>query len=696
MAESRALVPYEEAQPGAERRGDDDLERLIRYYEEAEEAQYDARTKAERDRDYVDNKQLTDDEVRKLQRRGQPPISLNVIRSRAAFMAGLEKKQRRDPKAYPRNNPEDVNAAEAFTDGMRYVVETADYASKRSQAWRNIIVEGYGGLELAAIRKRDGFEFTIARIPWDRAFYDPHSAEPDFSDARYLGQVLWMDFDEALARAVSNGYVDEKRAREVLETTLASAPTQSRTFDDKPKWKVWADGKRKRVRLVMMWHREPSGWKYCEFTNGGKLAYAEAPYVDQDGESYCPWIFESANVDRDNNRYGEVRHLIDPQDEINKRRSKALHQSISRGVIAESGAVEDENKVRRELTKPDFYIEVAPMVERFEIVDGQQLAAGQVALLQDAMNYIMQSGPNAALLGKGVEEQSGRAIEAQQAGGLVEQSDLMDTLRRMDWRVFKVIASMIKQFWDAPKWIRVTDDDDAPKWVGLNEPMLTDPMTGRTESESVWRQLLERGDPVDPSTLQRAVDPMTGQPMLANDVARLDMDILISDSPDTIVRSAEWKQGIMQMLASGAPPPMIRLAIEIEDSIRPKEKKRILDLLETLTQQPPDPAAQDAQRLDKEMAEAKIAETRSKTYKNLTSGEKTMAEVGARMPLPDVGAGMSDEPIPPQGGPPMPPEGPPGPPPGPEMATPEPGSPPGPMPPDAPPPGMMTGGPLAA
>jgi hypothetical protein len=88
----------------------------------------------------------------------------------------------------------------------------------------------------------------------------------------------------------------------------------------------------------MMWHREPTAGSYCEFTKAGSWPTADQPYVDQDGESYCPWIFESANVDRENNRYGEMRHLIDPQDEVNKRRSKALHLLNSRGVIAEPRA----------------------------------------------------------------------------------------------------------------------------------------------------------------------------------------------------------------------------------------------------------------------------------------------------------------------------------------------------------------------
>jgi hypothetical protein len=29
---------------------------------------------------------------------------------------------------------------------------------------------------------------------WDRIIYDPHARRKDFGDARYLGQVIWLDF----------------------------------------------------------------------------------------------------------------------------------------------------------------------------------------------------------------------------------------------------------------------------------------------------------------------------------------------------------------------------------------------------------------------------------------------------------------------------------------------------------------------
>lgn len=639
------LHPANDVAPAATSMDDETLPRLIQNYSDSEEAQCGAREKSERDRDYVDNKQLTAEEIRKIEGRGQPAVIRNMIRTRARFLTGLEKKQRRDPKAWPRNNPEDVAGAEAFTSAMRYATEKADYASARSAAWSNVAVEGYGGVEVAAVTKRNGdVEFTTKRIPWDRIGYDPHSSEPDFSDSRYFYQVLWLDRAEAMARAVSNGK-DKAEAEDILTGCLNSAPGLAKTYDDKPRWTIWADARRKRVRIVMMWEKGLDGWTYYEFTNAGILLESHAPYVDEDEESYCPWVLESANVDRENNRYGELRHLIDPQDEINKRLSKAVHQVNSRGVIAEEGAVADVNATRRELTKADFYIQLQPGAPRFEIVEGATLAPAQAALLQSAMSYIGDQSANDALRGTGATtSQSGRAIEAQQAGGLIEHGDLNDTLRRMDWRVFRILASMIKQKWTAEKWVRVTDDPDAPEWVGLNELLWVDPETGQIAPTSEWKKLSQQG--ADFGALEPVIDPQTGEQAKNNDVAKLDMDIIVTDAPDTVTLDGENFTAFTQLLTAGIPPLLLKLAIEMHPGLSGKRKNQLLDLVEKMTKPPEQPQGQsDAERLAKERVEAEIAETRSKTYKNLADGETKMASAYQQpLPMPDVAEGMTDAP----------------------------------------------------
>ena len=74
-------------------------------------------------------------------------------------------------------------------------------------------------------------------------------------------------------------------------------------------------------------------WYFAEYTKAGMLKGGESPYQDEDGKPCFPLIMETAYIDRENNRYGEVRQFIDPQDEINKRRSKALHIMNTRQII---------------------------------------------------------------------------------------------------------------------------------------------------------------------------------------------------------------------------------------------------------------------------------------------------------------------------------------------------------------------------
>lgn len=610
------------AEPVLQTAEDAVLARLVRQFEEAEEATRSAREKSERDRDYYDNKQLTQEEHDELEKRGQPPISFNVIKSRVEFLQGIEKKQRRDPKAWPRN-PQDSNAADAYTDGMRYAVLRADYETARSNAWKNITVEGFGGIEGWVEPARDGnYNIKMKRIPWDRLFYDPHSVEADFSDATYLGQVLWLDEAAAVLR-----YGEDVRG---IITTALSPTTISETYDDKPKWTQWADRKRKRVRIVVMWDLGPEGWTCYDFTKASIITETPGPYLDEEGESYCPLILESAHVDRDNNRYGEVRALIDPQDEINKRRSKALWLVTTRGVIAEEGAVADKEKTRRELARPDFYIEKAPDAQ-FEIVNSGDLAAGQAQLGQQAMAYVMQSGPNAALLGKGTEDQSGRAIEAQQAGGMIEQGDIMDTLRRLDQRAFRMVANMMKQWWPAQKWINVTDDELAPKWVGFNVPLWVDQQTGETGTEQDWQEKIAAG--AQPM-LAPDIDPETGEQRLSNDLARLDMDIILSDAPDMVTLDGETYGALMQVLSSGMPPPMMRLAIELHPGLNTKRKKQALDMLEQMAApQQPDPMAEQAQGMAMERAQAETEEIKARAFKHVAQGEQAAAKAQEPAPL---------------------------------------------------------------
>lgn len=530
-ADVRAVAGYEFIDVGST------VSKLCRWFEEAEDQTYEARKLAERDRDYYDNDQWTPEELAILRKRKQPALTINYIKRKVEFLRGYERRQRSDPKAYPRT-PQHTDMADAATDSLRFVADQNDFDEIRSQVYENLLIEGYGGADVVVENHPTGTDVVIQYVPWDRIFYDPHSRKPDFSDAKYKGIVIWMDKEEA--------YELFPDRREAIETTLASV-SLSDTYDDRPRF-TWCDNRRSRVRIVQMHWYEGGEWWVCTYTKGGALTDPQvSPYVDEYGRSACSLILRSAYIDRENNRYGSVRDLISLQDEINKRRSKALHLINMRQFQYERGAIEDVNKVKAELAKPDGAVEVNPTMQ-FQILPTNDMAAGNMQLLQQATMEMQASGPNAAMAGKDPRDQSGRAIQAQQQGGAVEIEPQMDALRQWTRDIYQAVWLRVRQFWTGEKWIRVTDSDKNLKWVGLNHPVtLKEELAKvpREEAEQIVQSMgLQPGDP----RLDMVV-------RVENDISGLDVDIIIEEGPDVVTIQAEQFAQLADLASKGLPIP---------------------------------------------------------------------------------------------------------------------------------------------
>jgi hypothetical protein len=604
----------------------DDLARYVAMFQDAEEATSSEREYSERDRDYYDNKQLSAAEVAALKKRGQPAIVINRIKRKIDFLRGVEQQQRTDPKAFPRN-PQDEDSAHAATDALRYVADRNRYDTVRSAVWENLLVEGLGGAEVVVEMKKSGPEIVLRQLPWDRLFRDPHSREPDCSDGNYLGLVTWMDWADARDRWPDSA--------DDLETVL-SQTSLGDTFDDRPRDLLWCDGKRKRVRVVQMWHKRQGQWHHCTFTKGALLEEGVSPYLDGDGEPECPIILASAYIARDNARYGVVREMIGPQDEINKRRSKALHLLTMRQVVADRGAVEDSRAARIELAKPDGYIEVNPN-KRFEIQQTADLAAGQFQLLQHATMEIDAMGPNASMQGKSAASQSGRAIQAQQQGGYIELGPMMDRLRQFNVSVYRAIWNRVRQFWTEERWVRVTDDERNIRFVPLNKPI--------TAGDQYAQQLQQMGVP--PEQVQAEMQALAGDPRaqqvvgVQNSVAEMDVDIVVDEAPDSITIQHEQFELIVQLVQAGVPiPPDVLVEMS-----QLRNKDTVLEKLRG-GGEGQDPAA--AQAAAEEQAQAKqliVAKSTAEVRLLEAQAAKAQADAQARMievQKPDPAAPMPE------------------------------------------------------
>lgn len=510
----------------------------------------EARDISEKCRDYFDHKQWTDSEAQKLRKRNQAPIVVNRVRPKVKGLIGLYSLRQSDPKAYPRTQKHE-KSSHAITDALRYVSDNVSFNDTKTCVAEDFFVEGYGGAIVEIKKRRDELEIEVNQIPWDRIYFDPHSRRKDFKDARFLGFYMWIDKDQ----------VKEMFGKDY--DSIVQNMTTDETFEDRPRW---VDKETNRIRVAVHYWKK-GGWKFgvfCEDT--WLIKEQDSPYLDEDGLPCCPIELVCANIDRDNNRYGEVLGYLDQQDEINHRRSKALHQISSRQTHGRKGAVQDIPKLKRELAKPDGHVEWngEEFGKDFGIIPNNDMTQGQFNLYQDAKSELDAVGFNAQLAGERQQgDLSGRAIEKLQAAGTIELNQDYSLLANWEKRIYRQIWCRIKNTWTKEKWIRITDDQDALRWVGLNtqitarqflEEKINDeslPHPVRKQYAASYTALtqIEQGEDINAAQMASAqLEAFVG---VQNPVPEIDADIILDQSFDTVNIQQEQFQLLAQFAQGG-------------------------------------------------------------------------------------------------------------------------------------------------
>ncbi len=577
-----------------------DLDKLKRYFAEASYRTQDARKRSLQCIDYYDSDQYTAPELAKLADRNQPPIVINRIKPAINGIIGVTEKGRSAPRCWPRN-PQEEDTADAATDVLRYISDFNRFKRIKQSCFRDMLVLG----TMAALVGADhDTQVTITQIRWEEFFADPMSRREDFKDARYIGIAKWMYADD-----VAGMYPDKASSIQSAADMGASAgvfPDES--YQDRPLTGAgtgmtgWVDKKMRRLMVVEMYYQN-AGWKRCVFTGSDVLEEGPSPYTDHKGRPDCPIEAMSAFVKRDNSRYGPVWDMIGPQDEINKRRSSALWRLVSKQVeVSDPIAMStDVELARREAVKPDGVLPPG-----FKFADNKADVSGHLEMMQESKSEIERMGPSPAILGRDGQDSSGRALLARQQSGLVELASLYGGLEDWELRIYRQCWARAKQFWKAPQFIRVTDDEDAPKFVGLNQPVQGGPPTVG----------------VDPQTGMATLQP--GVLGYKNVVGEMDVDIEIDTQQDTGTIAQEAFTEIMQLVsASPVYQQQISLVQLIQLSPIP-HKRAILDQIKQAAEAQQQQQAQ-AQAMAQQAEQAKVGEIQARTQLHGAKAEEAGA-----------------------------------------------------------------------
>jgi hypothetical protein len=582
---AQALIATAEPVAVAGRRApviDDKLARRRREYQDFIGSKNAEISEMKESRRYYHAAQWTANEIKTLNERGQPVITYNRIGRKIDGVVGLIERLRQDPKAFPRT-PKHEEGAELATAVLNYVLDTNDWRAISPDVAHKGAVDGIGGVELSLVESENGDpDVEMALVDPEDFFYDPRSFKPDFSDARYLGVAKWLDLEAAV-----DLFPDaEADLRDHVGGDGGSG--EMSPWDDREL--LWTNVRARRVRVVEHWYKARGEWHFCFYTGTLLLQEGVSPFVDEKGKTFCRFLMYSNGIDHDGDRYGFCRNLKGPQDEVNQRRSKALHLFNSRRIIAEDGAVDDVERARKEAARADGFL-IVNKDYRFEFDDAAKNAeaAGNLNMLNEAKAELENFGPNPALIGQGtgVAGSSGRAIALLQQAGIAELGPFILRYRGWKLRVYRAIWNTVQRYWTSERWIRVTDSEDLAQFIQVNG--------------------LEMG-------------PLG--PQMVNALGQLDVDIILDEGPDQVNSMADAYDTLMAMSDRGNPvPPEIIMELS---SLPSSVKKRILEKLQQAQQ--PNPMAQQGAMLELEDKAANIEATRARAAKDMAAVPATQAK----------------------------------------------------------------------
>lgn len=329
-------------------------------------------------------------------------------------------------------------------------------------------------------------------------FPDPNSRRYDWNeDAEFICRAKWVSFNEAVQL-----YPDYKTE---IEGYVNSNPVQNTSQVMERNHLI--DERLKRIRLVEVWYKT---WQKRKFAisnsiKGGVQDITDLPAKQfkeikklsdfkihekteikirvgifcgdsllEDKESpyehgLFPFVPYFVYRRKNGEPYSVVRMLKDPQMEINKRRSKALHLLSTNQAVFEEGGVRDEDTLRTEMSKPDGMLAYRKGFQ-FKIEKNIDLASSQIQLQNESKSSMARiSGISDEAMARHSEVRSGIGIQRKQAMTDIVMSPIFNNLRRSRMMIGRLILELIRQFYNEEKVFDVTDDMNQVKHFTMTQ-----------------------------------------------------------------------------------------------------------------------------------------------------------------------------------------------------------------------------------
>ena len=438
------------------------------------------------DFEFREGNQWTKSDKAEVEERGQSAVVENEIHPIVNSIIGQYKKIKIRIKVLGRNLGEDEKEADSLDDVIDAVQQQAGYEFAEGDMFEDGTICGMGVIEVK-IDFDEVFDPIIKIDSEDvlNMFPDPYSRNYDWNkDAEHVSRAKWVPLKTAqqlypgkskeLAGITNldpvnndatnfkkDNYFDDKTQRvRLVEQEYKIKEKKIMLRHGNGKTEDATDWSKKRLKTALDDDEDAS--KFTKVENKIKvgifcwqilLDHDDSPY-DHNKFTFVPYFVYRK---KDGEPYSDVRLLRDPQEEINKRRSKALWLLSTNQTVAEKGAVKDKDEWNRQMAKPDGFMEHAAQ-RQVEIIKNVEVAATQMNFQQEskaAMGRIAGRPPES--LGQKTEIRSGIGIQRMQAGSDTLRLPGFDNLRRSRLMIGELIVWDMKQYFTEERVFQITD-----------------------------------------------------------------------------------------------------------------------------------------------------------------------------------------------------------------------------------------------
>lgn len=543
--------------------------RLMGHYRRELERQADNRAEMATDEDFYDSIQWTAEDRQYLLDRNQQPLVYNVIATTVNWLLGTEKRGRTDYRILPRHK-EGSKSAERKSQILKYLSDVNRSEFGVSKAFADATKVGVGWLESGVQDDDEGEPVYDRAESWRNILFDSMAQEDDLSDGRYQFRAKWVDMDIARAMFPDRRAILNLASRTSLDFTRSLDGDGDEAMDTAEE--AWSEShipgalddvvaERERVRLVEAWVRIPVEDRYMrggQFTGeifdprspghqdevmqgraqvirkvrmrmhvaimceAGLLFLAKSPYRHNQFPFTPIWCYRRG---RDGLPYGIIRSMRDPQSDINKRASKALHILSTSKTIMDKGAVDDLDEFAEEVARPDAIIVKNPG-KQLELNVDRELASAHLDLMSRSIQMIQSvGGITDENLGRTTNATSGKAIIARQDQGALATAGLFDNLRFARQIHGSKMLSLTEQFMSERKQFRITNMRGNPEFIDVNDGLPENDIV-RTKadfiiSEDDWNATMRQAQ------VEQLMEMMTGLGQVAPEVIMATLDLLV-------------------------------------------------------------------------------------------------------------------------------------------------------------------------